>query len=151
MNTIELKKEALSHGLCEKWAVRWTDEWGTGELLRALNSLDGIEFLAKKHFPSLAFILENSDNRHEDYGLVIKKIGEYTLKPTNVKYHFCGCKVKINVPDYWVGFVYLSHGTNADVVLGKNSDVYLRRHLDSNVEVLDKDDGASIKIEQIKE
>jgi hypothetical protein len=151
MNNVELRQKALENGLCEKWAIKWTDDWSVNNQLNALMSLDGMSFLAEKHFPSLGFILENAEGKHEQYGLLIKKTSDITLNTEMVKYHLCGCVCDVYLPKWWIGFLYLSHGSNVRIFAGDNVDCRLRMHRDSTCVVATKGDGSDIIIEYLKD
>lgn len=151
MNNVELRKKAIENGLCEKWAVRWNDDWGVHDQLNAIMSLDGMAFLAEKHFPSLAYILENSQGIHEGYGLVIKNHTNFTLRNDTIKYHLCACDCDLYLPKWWIGFIYLSHGTKVRIFADENVDCRLRPHKDSTYVIEQKGDGSDIIVEPLKD
>lgn len=151
MNINELKHKAIQHGLCETWALRWSDNWGLPQLLSALTSLDGMAFHAEKKFPSLAYILANSNNTHEKHGLLIKKMTDIHLDNEQVKYHLCACECDVYLPNWWIGFLYISHGSKINLSASNNVECRIRIHEDSICNLISKGEGSRIIIDTIKQ
>ena len=122
MDNVKIKEEFIKNGLCEKWAERWRDDWTKQSQLDALMSLDGMDFLAKKHFPSTGQLLRHFDGMLEKSGLYIKKIADVELVAFTVKVHFVACTCDVKVPDNHVGFIYVSNGSRVRLFIGDNCD-----------------------------
>jgi hypothetical protein len=108
-------------------------------IVKALDSLDAYEFIAQHEFPKPSFLLSEFGNIGEA-GYVIKNYADFTLDKNRIKTHFLNCKCTVNVPDYYIGYLYVSNGS--DVIVNVGSFVYLN---------LVFYDGSHAKIEEIND
>ena len=122
MDNVQLRNDAISNGLCDKWAEKWSDNWTKQEQLDMLMSLDGMDFLARKHYPSVGVLLRHFDGMLEPAGLYVKRTKDITIKEFGIKTHFVSCLCDIYVPDYHVGFIYVSNGSRVRIYVGDNCD-----------------------------
>jgi len=137
MDIKELKQTAVENGLCKKWTERWTDDWTEKDLIAMIMSFDGIEFIAKKNFPSLGALERATKNLAEQNDLYIKKTNDIKLKSYTYKSHFVGCKCNIDVPDFYVGIIYISRGSDVVVKVGRDCDIIVKSTIDCNVAIND--------------
>lgn len=149
----ELKQKALEHGLCDKWAAKWTDDYTVNDLLKMLMSIDGMQFLAEKEFPSIGYIIRNGGEHLTEYGIYAKKLEDVTLPIYGVKIHILGSNCNVYVPDWYVGIVYVSNTSNVKFYIGDECDVRIRCYKpNSNVIIASKGSESKVEVknEQVK-
>lgn len=128
MKIQELKKDLIGKGLCEKWTSeeRWPEHADIEYVIRNVAmSMDGMEYIASSGQITPSMLIRIGGKLLEKYNLFVKKMTKIRLSVGNVKSHFVNCNCNVVIPYGFVGYVYVSHGSNVSLEVAANCDVRL--------------------------
>ena len=147
MNRKEVYDRLKEMEVCEKFnhltdlSLSGTDE----DIIKSLDTLGVYEFIGQHEFPKPSFLLAEFPNI-EEAGYVIKNYADYTLDRKRIKIHFLNCNCKINVPDYYIGYLYVSNSSNVLVSVGSFVDLNLVFYDGSNAKIEEVNDSKNSKV-----
>jgi len=116
----DLKKEAISKGLCKQWTDDWHDE--TLDTL-CEKYVDGIDFCISNDYPSTLYMKKNFDGIMQKHGIFVDdKINIHNLKRCVIN----GVSIGKAVYDgFSVGKIYLRHHSALNLKVEGMSKVFI--------------------------
>lgn len=126
MDISKLKDELIAIGMCDEVQNYWNETIGLKDLLELASTYIGMEFMASVKYPGADYIIANSDNMHEDYGLYINRNDELILDSKEREYyHLINCNSDVRIKDNSNVVIIISQGSNIRFYIGENSKVII--------------------------
>lgn len=126
MDVSKLKDELIAVGMCDEVQDYWDETIGLKDLLELASTYIGMEFMASVKYPSADYIIANSDNMHENYGLYVNRNDELILDSEEREYyHLISCNSDVRIKDNSNVVILISQGSNIRFYIGENSKVVI--------------------------
>lgn len=130
----ELKKEAISLGLC----TEWTNEWGKPTKDELVDKyVKGIDFCIEHNYPSCEYMKKHFDGVMQKHGVFVND----NIDLQNSKMVIANGKTsgKIIYNAYSVGTIYARHDSDLTIEVSGNAFVSIETYDNCNVSVFQKD------------
>lgn len=130
----ELKKEAISLGLCQEW----TNEWGKPTKDELVDKyVRGIDFCIEHNYPSCEYMKKHFDGVMQNHGVFVND----NIDLQNSKMVIANGKTsgKIIYNSYSVGTIYARHDSDLTIEASGNAFVSIETYDNCNVSVFQRD------------
>ena len=127
----ELKKQAVSLGLCSEWTTGWGYP-DKGDLCKKY--VDGIDFCIEHDYPSVDYMIENFDGVMQSYGIFVDDV----ISKKNIPFAVLNgaTKATIKLDGYAASRIYLRHDSELELVALDNSKTFVSVYDDAKLTVL---------------
>lgn len=136
--SLELKKRAISLGLCSEWTNDWRDS--SKDSLCDMY-VRGIDFCIANSYPTNEFMKDNFDGVMQNHGIFVDNklsYGTTSVKPRTIIANG-RCKGYVNYDKNSVGEIYVRHDSCLNIVVGGSSRVFVNvfDHAKVSIKMLD--------------
>lgn len=126
----ELKKKAISVGLCKEW----TEEWGSPDKDELCNKyVRGIDFAIEHNFPSVSYMKANFNGIMQKHGIYASE--DLSLHNPNMVIANGECRGTVYFDRFSVGRMYVRHGSNLQINVSDNAKVFISLYDDAKIEI----------------
>lgn len=122
MNVSEdLRRKAISLGLCHKWQRSWATSTNKDELVEMYKR--GLDFCIENNYPTNEYMLKHFDGIMQRHGVFVSNFID--LKNAKEVVLNGECSGYLLYDMYSVGNVYVRHESKIDIVAKENSKVFV--------------------------